>query len=261
MPRWALGVVIVPWLLASPCQAQEEPAREHHLTVAGGPSFVSQRDANASPLRYGGTAVSFQAGYAARTGGTWLAVRVGGALGNLRSDLTQDNLPRQEVWRGWVETEYAHVLISDYRTRWLLGARLAVHGTAIHHFYADPGGSEAGYTFASAALGPIVAVERAIGAHTTVSAWLGASLFALIARPYVGGGFLNQGGVPHVRAAALDLFQAPQLTAAYATEIDRGTDLVVAYHAVVERYRDSQPFRYASQDVSVALQLRLGGGQ
>ena len=259
MPRWALGVVIAPWLLASTSPAQEGPIREHQLSVGGGPLFVSQRDANASPLRYGGTASSFHAGYAARTGGQWVAVRLGGALGSLRSDLTQGDLPRQEAWRGWIETEYARVLISDFRTRWLLGARLAAHGTAIHHFYADPGRSEAGYTFFSAALGPIVGVERAIGGRTTVSAWLGASLLALIARPYVGGSFLEQGGALHLRVAAVDAFQAPQLTAVYTTEIARGTDFVLVYHATVERYRDSQPFRYASQDVCLALQVRFGG--
>jgi hypothetical protein len=151
------------------------------------------------------------------------------------------------------------MIATGSQTRWLMGARFAAHGTAIHHYYSDPGASEAGYTFFSAAVGPIVGVERAFSPRTMVSAWVGAPLLALIARPYVGGGFLDQGGALHVRVAALNVFQGPQLTAACATEIGRGVDLVLSYHVVVEHYRDSQPFRYASQDVSVALRLRLGG--
>ena len=262
MPRWAVGVLVAPWLLVTASPAQRVPFREHQLSVAGGPLLLSQRDGNASPLRYGGTVPSFQAGYAVLTHRQWFALRLGGGLGRLRSDLTQGNRPRQEAWRGWIETEYAHVLItSAARTRWFLGARLAAHGTATHHFYADPGGSEAGYTFFSAALGPMVALERSTGVRSSVSAWLGAPVVALLARPYLGGGFLSEGGALHVRVAALDVFQAAQLTAAYTTEIGRGTDIVLGYHAVVERYRDTQPYHFASQDLCVALQVRFGGDQ
>lgn len=251
-------------LLVPTSSAQEAPNLGRQLSLVVGPLFISQRDENASPLRYGGTAPFVQVGYATRTSRRELELHVGGAVATLRSALTQsDNLPRQTTWRGWAELDYTHRLGSpDARTHWLLGGRIAARGTAIHHLYAESGGTDAGYAFLSAAFSPVVAVVRATSARTTMRARLGVGVLALIGRPY---SFFGIGGVfPArllVRLATVNTFQAADFTASFAAEVSHRADLVLGYHLVAERYADTQPFRFASIEASVALALCLGGGQ
>jgi hypothetical protein len=264
MPRPSVAVLAASILLAPLAQGQESVGRGRRLTLAAGPLLISQRDENASPLRYGGAGPSVQIGYGTKTDRRSLAVRLGGAIGALRSSVTDaSELPRQETYRGWLEVEYARSpSAADSHTRWFLGGLLAVHGTGIHHFYAL-GESQAGYAFFSAALGPVVAVERATRDRMTVSAQLGIGLFALIARPsgvyYRSGHLIPVAFRLHV--AAVDAFQTADLRAAYTVSLTRRVDIALGYGLVLERYRDAQPFRFASQGVSLVLVSALGGDQ
>jgi hypothetical protein len=260
----ALGVL----LLVQTSRAQEAPNLGRRLSLVVGPLFIAQRDEQASPVRYGGATPFLQVTYATRTNRRRVELRVGGAIGTLRSALTGTNdLPRQRTWRGWVEFEYARRLrASDSRTRLLLGGLIAARGTLIHHLYGVPGSNDGGYAFFSTTLGPVVAMERMIGAHTTLTARLGIPVLALIGRPYsifspLYIGAPSRTGGLRIRVATVDAFQAADFTAAYAAMLRPGAELVFGYHLVVERYRDVQPFRFASQGVSLAVALRLGGAQ
>jgi hypothetical protein len=261
MARPVLAALTVLFCLTSLIQAQEAGGRERHLALAAGPLFISQRDEIASPLRYGGVAPFAEVVYVTQTHRRSLALRFGAAIGTLGSALTDGNdVPRQRTWRAWIETEYAHALsTAQSPTRWFLGARAAVEGTVIQHFYADPGGHVAGYLFLSAVLGPVVAVQRPMGAHGTMAAQLCVPVVALIARPY--SSVLEIPGLGlHVRGATLNEFQAAQLRATYTIELQPGTGLIVGYRLAIESYRDAQSFRLASQGASVGAVLRLSGG-
>jgi len=255
-------------LLVPASGAQEAPNLERRLSLVVGPLFIAQRDEQASPVRYGGATPFLQVTYATRTNRRRVELRVGGATGTLRSALTGAyDLPRQRTWRGWVELEYARRLrASDSRTRLLFGGLIAARGTLIHHLYDVPGSNDGGYAFFGTILGPVVAIERMIGEHTTLKARLGIPVLALIGRPYSVFYPLyidhppRAGGL-RIRVATVDAFQAADFTAACAAMLRPGAELVVGYHLVVERYRDVQPFRFASQGVSLALALRLGGAQ
>lgn len=257
-----LVVAGLAWSLLVPTSAaQDAPNVGRRLTLAVGPLFVAQRDEKASPLRYGGAAPFLQVGYATRTSRRRFELRVGGAVGTLRSDLTRDgDLPHQRTWRSWVELEYARLLgAPDDRTRWLLGGMVAARGTVILH---ASGTTDAGYAFLSAAFSPVVAMVRTTSARTTVSARLGVGVLALIGRPYSFFGIASvfPDRLP-VRVATVNAFQAADFTASFATEVTRRADLVLGYHLVAERYADTQEFRFASSEASLALALRLGGGQ
>lgn len=264
IPR-PIVVAAVAWSLLVPTsRAQEAPNLGRRLSLVVGPLFVSQRDEHASPLRYGGAAPFVQIGYATRTSRRDLELRVGSAIGTLRSALTQaDNLPRQRTWRAWAEFDYTHRLGSpDARTHWLLGGRITARGTAIQHLYAQSGGTDAGYAFLSAAFSPLIGVVRATSARTTMRARLGVGVLALIGRPY---SFFGIGGVfpDHLpaRVVTVNAFQAADFTASFAAEVGHRADLVLGYQLVVERYADTQPFRFASIEASLALAWRLGGDQ
>lgn len=129
-----------------------------------------------------------------------------------------------------------------------------------------PAGDDAGYAFFSTTLGPVVAVERVTGQHSALSARLGVPVLALVGRPYSVFYALYDDPRPttdgvRLRLATVDAFQAADFAAAYTTGVRHGADLVVGYHLVAERYRDTRPFRFASQGMFLALALRLGGGQ
>jgi hypothetical protein len=248
-------------LLASPSDAQENAASGHRVTLAVGPLLVTQRDEHASPLRYRGTASFFEVSYAPSGVRRSLAVRLGGAFGNLRSGLTQpDHLPRQATYRGWFEVEYLRSLsTADSRTRWGLGALLAARGTVIHHLYDQSGGADAGYAFVSTTLGPVLSLRRAAGRHTTLGMRLGVPLLAVIQRPY---GMVNPDDASlRSQVATMDTFQALDFMVTCTRRLPGGSDITLGYRLVVERYRDAEPFQSASGAVSLALALRVGGGE
>lgn len=261
-----LVVTVGAWSLLVPAAAtQENPNVGRRVSLVVGPLFVSQRDEKASPVLYGGAAPFLEVGYTTRTGHRKLDLRMGGALGTLRSALTQPNdLPHQKTLRGWINVEYARALGAPYgQTRWMLGGRMSANATVIHHVYDAPTGNEQGYAFFTTTLGPVVVVERAGGERATLSAALGVPVLALIGRPYsVFAPFYNDPRPSGIgfwpRVATVGEFQAADFTAAY-TAHRSGADLVLGYHLVVERYRDVEPFRFASQGVSLTLAMRVGG--
>lgn len=261
MGRPMVGVIVTSLFLAALAQGQEAPGRGRRLTFGAGPLLISQRDENASPLRYGGAAPFLDLGYVTQTDRGRLALRLGGGFGVLGSALTGDSdFPRQETWRWGVEVEYARALTAtDSRTRWFLGARIAGRGTAIQHLYA-PDGNEGAYAFATVALGPVIALQRVTGARTTLDARLSTAVLALVGRPY-GAFYADVHRIPdalHPRIATVDAFQSGDFEAAYTAEIRHRADIVLGYRLLVERYRDAERFRFAAQGVSVALALRLG---
>ncbi|HMG19421.1 MAG TPA: hypothetical protein VK573_11900, partial [Gemmatimonadales bacterium] len=148
--------------------------------------------------------------------------------------------------------------------RWFLGGLVSTHGTVIVHHYDAVSGSEDVYAFFSAALGPVVRVERGSGART-MSARLGVPIISLIARPY--DVFVPLYREPRPSGTHLDSrlvtigsFQAADFSAAYTVTHRSRTNLVLGYHLVVERYRDVEAFRFASQTFALTLAVRLGGG-
>lgn len=260
----SLVAVLAVWsLLAQPAEAQATADRGRRLTLLVGPMLMTERDENASPLRYGGPAALFEIGYATRTDHRAIALRSGIAVGTLRSELTQPNdRPRQETLRDWIQGEYVRSLsAANSRTRWLAGALLAGHRTVIRHRYAR--GGSARYAFYSAALGPVVTVERALGEQTTLIARLGAPVIAFVGRPYGalrGSFYLIPPHLP-LRVATVPRYQAVDFTVAYTTNVRHRAAIVIGHHLDVQRYHDGQPFRFASQSVSFAVALRLGGDQ
>lgn len=261
-----LVVTVGAWSLLVPGAAtQENPNVGRRVALVVGPVFVSQRDEKASPVRYSGAAPFLEVGYTTRTTRRKLDLRLGGALGTLQSALTQsNNLPQQTIGRGWVSLEYSRTLgAPPFPTRWLLGGRLSASGTVTQHAYASAAGSDQGYAFFSTTLGPVVAVEHTSGERATLSAALSVPVLALITRPY--SVFVLYYKPPpanlglHSRLTTVGAFQAADFRAAY-TAHRSGADLMLGYHLLVERYRDSEPFRFASQRVSLTLALRVGGG-
>jgi len=243
-------------------EAQEAIAAARALTLIVGPLLTAERDEHASPLRYDGAGPFMQASYVYRTERVALAVRLGGAIGTLRSAMTgADDLPRQELTRGWIDVEYAHVLGTPRaRTRWLLGGGLAQRATLLRHLTVPADANSVGYALYSASIGPLFGIERAIGRLGRLRAQLAVPVLALIGRPY--GGLYNKltliPDALRLRLATVKAFQAVDVTAAHAVEVGGSTDLVLSYRLVVERYRDAEPFGSASQAMSLGLALRLG---
>ena len=260
-----LGVAGLASLLLVPkFAAQEGPNVGRRLSLVVGPVFVSQRDEKASPVRYGGTAPFAEVAYTTQTSRRKLDLRLGGAIGTLRSALTQSNSrPQQRIGRGWVNVEYDRALSAAHSTtRWLLGGRLSASGTVIHHAYASAAGNDQGYAFFSTTLGPVAAVERVGGERTTLSAALCVPILALIGRPYsVFAPFYDHphpnGIDPELQLTTVGAFQAADFTAAY-TAHRSGADMTLGYNLIVERYRDAEPFRFASQSISLTVALRVG---
>ena len=242
------------------------PHAGRHLSIVVGPVFISQRDEKASPVHYGGAAPFLELAYTTRTNRRKLDVRVGGAYGVMGSALTRSNdLPRQQTGRGWLDVEYSRSLDpAPSRTRWFVGGLLSTHGTVIVHFYEGASANKDVYALFSTTLGPLFGVERGSG-HRALSARLSVPIVALIARPY--GVFVPLYGEPRPSGTHLDsrfvtigALQAVDFSAAYTVSHRSGTNLLLGYHLVVERYRDDEPFRFASQALSLTLALRLRGG-
>ena len=261
-----LVVAGLAWTILVPMSAaQREPHAGRRLTLAVGPLFLAQRDEIASPVRYGGTAPFLEVGYTTRTSRRKIDLRVGGAIGTLRSALTRGNdLPHQRTGRGWVNLEYSRTLgPPGTRARWLVGGLMSSRGTVIFHYY-GAGGNDGGYAFFSTTVGPVITVERASGERTALSARLSVPVVALIGRPYGTFGLLYTDPRPNgtglqLRVVTVAAFQAADFAATYTATHRSGADLVLGYHLVVERYRDDESFRFASQGVSLTLALRLGG--
>ena len=252
-------------LLVPMSAAQDAGNLGRRLTLAVGPLFLAQRDEIASPVRYGGTAPFLEVGYTTRTSRRKIDLRVGGAIGTLRSALTRGNaLPHQRTGRGWVNVEYSRTLgPPGARTRWLVGGLMSVRGTVILHYY-GAGGNDGGYAFFATTVGPVVTVERARGERAALSARLSVPLVAFIGRPYGVFGPLYTDPRPagiglQPRVVTIAAFQAADFAATYTAAHRSGADLMLGYHVVVERYHDDEPFRFASQGVSLTLALRLGG--
>lgn len=254
------------WTILVPISAAQEPPNlGRRLSFVVGPLFLAQRDEKASPVRYSGAARFLEVGYTTRTSRRKVDLRVGGAVGTLRSALTQpDGFPRQSSGRWWAHLELSRAVGAPRSgTRWLVGGVMSANGTLTFHYYAS-GGNNGGYAFFSTTLGPVVTVERARGERATLSARLSVPVLAVIARPY--GVFTplyrdprpRGTGLP-LRVATVNVLQAADFTATYTTTRRAGVDLVIGYHLVVEHYRDEERFRFASQRVSLALALRLGG--
>jgi len=247
---------------ASSPEAQEAARVGRRLMILAGPLDMAERDEHASPLRYDGAGPFLQISYAHRTARVALAARLGGVIGTLRSAATgADDLPRQEITRGWVDVEYARLLgAPGPRTRWLLGASFAERGTVLRHLTVPADANSVGYALYSTAIGPMVAIERPTGPRSRLSAQLTVPVLALIGRPY--GGLYNRltpipGGL-RLRVATVSAFQAVDVAAAYTVELSGGTDLLLGYRLVVERYHDAAPFGFASQAASLGLTIRIG---
>lgn len=163
-----------------------------------------------------------------------------------------------------MEVEYARwMAAAGSRTRWFAGALLAAHGTLIRHFYTNPAGSEADYTFGSVTLSPLVGVQRVTGGRSEVMARLGVGVLAVIERPYsaVYGDWSGISDWFHRRIATVNSFQAADFAAGYTAKVGAGADLTFGYRLVVERYRDAQPFRIASHGLWLAVALQVGGNR
>lgn len=260
-----VGLLAALVCLASLVQAQEGAGHGRRLTLLAGPLLISQRDEIASPLRYGGAVPFLEVGYSTRTDRRALAFRLGGGFGWLRSDLTgADDLPRQGTARDWIEVEYTRSLgAAASRTHWFVGALLAGHRTLIRHFYAQPAGTTAGTAFYSAGLGPVIAIEHALGEETRLTARVGVPLLALLGRPYGpfrGRVFLFPPHLP-LRVATLTDHRAVDFTAAYTANVRRRWAIMIGHRLVVQRYYGDQPFHFASQSFSLAAALRLAGSR
>ncbi len=258
-----LAIAGVAWTILVPMSAAQQAATVgRRLTFVVGPLFLAQRDEIASPVRYGGAAPFLEVSYATRTSRRKVDLRVGGAVGTLRSALTRGNdVPHQRTGRSWVNFEYSRTLgVPRSHTRWLVGGLMVARGTLIVHRYGVP--NDGGYAFFATTVGPVVSVERARGERTTLSARLSVPVLALIGRPYGVFGPLHRDPRPsgnglRLRVATVDVFQAADFTAAYTATRRSGVDFILGYHLIVERYRDEERFRFASQGVSLALGLHL----
>jgi len=260
MARSLIAVLVGLLCIAARAPAQGKPSGGR-LTLAAGAVLVAERDEHASPLRYDGAGPFVRVSFETRTEQRALVVRLGGAIGTLRSAMTgADDLPRQELTRGWIDVEYARRIVArGHRTRWLLGASLAERGTVLRHLTVPAGANIVGYALYSTAIGPLVAIE-ATGRRSRLGAQLAVPVLALIGRPY--GGLYNEltlipGGL-RFHLATIDAFQAVDVTTAYAMELTRGAELLLSYQLVVERYRDDAPLSFASQAASLGLTIRLG---
>jgi hypothetical protein len=261
-----LVVAGLAWTTLVPLSAAQDPPNlGRRLTFVVGPLFLAQRDDKASPVRYSGAATFLEVGYTTRTSRRTVDLRVGGAVSTLRSGLTQsDGFPRQATSRWWAHLELSRAVGAPRSgTRWLVGGLLSAQGTLSFHYYTS-GGNNGGYAFFSTTLGPVVTVERARHERAMVSARLSVPVFTVVARPY--GVFAplyreprpRGTGLP-LRVATVDVFQAADFTATYTATRRAGVDFALGYHLIVERYRDEERFRFASQAFSLALALRLGG--
>jgi hypothetical protein len=265
--RWSVtaGAGLACLLHVSVVAAQSIPYAGRHLSITVGPLFIAQRDEKASPVRYGGAAPFIELAYSTGTTRRRFDARIGGAYGGMRSSLTRpDDLPRQQSGRAWLDIEYSCSLTArPSGTRWFLGGLLSTHGTLIEHHYTTVGYNDAIFAFFSAALGPVVSVSHGMG-DRVLSARLGVPFVALVARPYDVFVPLYQEPRPsgtHLdsRIVTMWAFRAVDFSAAYTAMHRSRTRLVLGYRLVVERYSDDEPFRFASQALSVTLAIRIGG--
>lgn len=244
-------------LSAPPAAGAQEPAgHTRRLEVSVGLSSVAVLDQVASPLPYGGAEPMLQLGYAALGARSRFGLRVGAATATLTSDQMQRDLPHEQEVRGWIEGEYLRRLGGGGdRTQWLVGGMLAVRGSERNHYYAGPLGAVQDYGFATAELAPVVAAERRLASGAALSARLGVTVLGVVARPYSN---LSGPGLP-LRVVAPDRLQAIDLLARYTRPIGTGAALLWDYRLVVERFADAEPYRAATQSLSLSISLRVGG--
>jgi len=222
---------------------------------------MAERDLDASLLRYTGTGVVGQVEYAVRSDRRWLTLRLGGAIGTLRSTLTQvDGLPQQRTRSTWVELEYMRRLNARHqRSRLYFGGFLAARATGIIHLYSVPANNGA-YVFQRVWLGPLVTIDRPIGPKHSLTARLGVPVLAVIGRPY---GTLHGTSIPlliphlPLKVSGLPTFLAGDFALSYSARFRGTSSVVIGHHLSVEHYRGSHGVRIGSQDISVAM--RFGG--
>ncbi len=239
--------------------AQEQVAtRGRRLEVAGGVAALSLRDEAASPLRYDGAAPLLQLGYTALRERSRFSLRGGVAYGSHTAATSGGGLPSETDVHGWIEADYLRALgTGTGRWRWAAGGTAAFRLAARNHSYANPIGTTLWYGFASVSLAPAVELERPFGDRRMLAAALAVPLVALVSRPYSDAQVFRY-GVP-VRAVLVGRLQAANLSVRYATPVAPRADLVLGYRLVVERLRDLQPYRWASQSVWVAVSFRREG--
>ena len=250
-------------LPAAALHAQQEPAASmRHLTFALGPGLISQREPSASLLRYTGLGALAQIEYTARADGGWFTVRMSGALGSLRSELTgPGTLPRQEVWRGWLDVEHTRrVTRNGARIRAYLGGVLTTHGTITRHSYSDS--SQTGAALFGVSVGPVATLERSLGSRGTLSAGLAVPVISVIGRPY--GNVYRSPGVRTPlnlswQVATPTTYRAADLTTTYAMRLSNDKAVVIRHHVAIEYYRGAQTLRFAAQWLGLALDVPVGG--
>lgn len=263
MQGCALRFIVAVSLPASVLRAQQDPtASARHLSFALGSVLISQRDESASPLRYTGVGALLQGEYAARGDRRWLTLRIGGELGTLRSALTGANtLPRQAVWRGWLDVEHARRLTRNgARLRLYFGGVLTAHATITRHSFGD--GSETGAALFRVSLSPVATLEGAVGRRGTWSTSLAVPVVALIGRPY--GNFYRATGLrtpPNLSWQVLTptMYRAGDLSVTYTARFGDGRAVVIRHELAIEHYRGAQAFRFAAQGLTLALDVPIAG--
>ncbi len=241
--------------------AQEQVAtRVRRLELTGGVAALSLRDEAASPLRYDGAAPLLQLGYTLLHERSRFSLRGGVAYGSLTAATSSGGLPSEADVHGWIEADYLRSLgTGTERWRWAVGGTAAFRLAVRNHSYANPIGTALWYSFASLSLAPAVALERPFGDRRALAASLAIPLVALVSRPYSDVQVFRY-GVP-VRAVLVGRLQALDLGVRYATPVAPRADLVLGYRLVVERLRDLEPYRWASQSVWVAVSFRREGAR
>ncbi len=225
------------------------------LSIVAGFADSQQRDASVSPLTYNGAGYSASAGYehfSAHSNftivGMWDAQRF------RPLDASVDASER--VMQGSIRA--AEMRTFGDERGWTVSAGASASAWAIDtdHQYSDPDASRAGFLATFAAVGPAVAVRRAIAGGAAQFA-LDAPLFGFSDRSY---SVAQDQSVFDLRRIGPRELGALNGVLTYAPPPLGSVGLVFSYRFSFLNYHDAQPLRTASQSFSVGFARYFGRG-
>lgn len=221
---------------------------------------AAQRDEEASPLSYAGSAPFVTLGFTHRSEAALFAIGATAAIPRLTSAITRDGLPTERTVTGQLTAGYYRQLAGQAarRSGWLVGASLSAQLFGGDHHYDDAFQQVETFGLALLSLSPEVMWEHPLG-RGALSARVSVPLVALAWRSYSDLRRAHDLGPQLVSVGAL---QAAACSIGYSIPIGPRVDALASYSVSALAYADGQPsFTRLNQHVGVGIALRLGAAR
>lgn len=227
-----------------PVAAQSRSRLEIDLGVL----HALHRDAEASPLKYGGAGAALSLAYARRAGSALGRLDLGLSTSSLHSAISSGGTPSQDLARAYVELSAD---AARSQRRYTVGARLSGDVALRVYHPAGSNASDYAYVFMHAALGPQI-TRRWSPTGRPLVATLGVPVLGAVVRPYTDVRIIPREGVRWTLATPVNL-QSAALRIALMQRPSGRTDWSLVYRAYLARYDGNTPYRAIENTVAVRL--------